>query len=222
MKVAVVQSNFFPWRGYFSLIASVDLFVFHDDLQYTKNDWRNRNQFLCKDEIKWLTVPCGTSEKRKICDVKLPSNLWTLNHYAKLREWYGRGPFYKEHEDLLKEIFLENEFRYLSDFNQHWTTHIARKILKLDTKFIDSRILDLKRSKFERLKDLLSKVNATEYLTGPSAKNYLNELELNQMGITLQYADYTKLPNSSGKYNSLSILHDLLTYPEITQRVAKV
>ena len=64
MKVAILQSNYIPWKGYFDIINSVDLFIFHDDLQYTKNDWRNRNKIKTENGLKWLSVPCGTDEKR--------------------------------------------------------------------------------------------------------------------------------------------------------------
>ena len=42
--VAILQSNYIPWKGYFNIIKESDLFIFHDDLQYTKQDWRNRNK----------------------------------------------------------------------------------------------------------------------------------------------------------------------------------
>ena len=63
-KVAIVQSNYIPWRGYFDLIASVDEFIFFsDDVQFTKRDWRNRNQIRTSTGPKWLTVPVKTKGK---------------------------------------------------------------------------------------------------------------------------------------------------------------
>ena len=61
-KVAIVQSNYIPWRGYFDLIASVDEFIFLDDVQFTKRDWRNRNQIRTSTGPKWLTVPVKLKE----------------------------------------------------------------------------------------------------------------------------------------------------------------
>ncbi len=48
-KVAVIQSNYVPWVGYFAIMAEVDLFVVYECVQYTKNDWRNRNQIQSPD-----------------------------------------------------------------------------------------------------------------------------------------------------------------------------
>ena len=73
-KVAILQSNYLPWKGYFSIIAKADLFIFHDDLQFTKNDWRNRNKIKTETSTDWISIPCGISEKRLICDVNLNDN----------------------------------------------------------------------------------------------------------------------------------------------------
>ena len=65
MKLAVLQSNYLPWKGYFDIIHDVDLFLFYDEVQYTKNDWRNRNKIYTATGLKWITVPVyGTTEKR--------------------------------------------------------------------------------------------------------------------------------------------------------------
>ena len=69
-KIALLQSNYIPWKGYFDLINMVDTFIFHDDLQYTHGDWRNRNKIKTQNGLEWLSVPCGTSESRLICEVE--------------------------------------------------------------------------------------------------------------------------------------------------------
>ena len=60
-RVAIIQSNYIPWRGYFDLIDDVDVFIFYDDVQYTKNDWRNRNRIKTPQGPPWLTVPVGAA-----------------------------------------------------------------------------------------------------------------------------------------------------------------
>lgn len=62
LRVAILQSNYIPWKGYFDIINDVDLFVFYDDVQYTKNDWRNRNKVKISTGTNWLTVPVGPAE----------------------------------------------------------------------------------------------------------------------------------------------------------------
>ena len=59
MRIVINQSNYIPWKGYFDLIHDADVFVFYDDVQFTKNDWRNRNRVKTADGPQWMTVPVG-------------------------------------------------------------------------------------------------------------------------------------------------------------------
>jgi hypothetical protein len=219
MRVAIVQSNYLPWRGYFSLISSVDLFIFHDDLQYTKGDWRNRNLFLNQNKKVWLTIPCGTNLNRNICDVELPQNKWNSSHYNSLSEWYKKSENFETFKVLLKEMYLRNEFRYLSDFNQHWIKYISKEILSLRTHFADSREFHLKGTKQERLIELIKKTGASEYLSGPAAKDYIDVDDFKNNGIELYFADYSKLPGNNSNSESLSILHDIFSYKNVKDRI---
>lgn len=55
--IAILQSNYNPWKGYFDLIALADIFVIYDEVQYTKNDWRNRNHIITLQVVQWITIP---------------------------------------------------------------------------------------------------------------------------------------------------------------------
>ena len=70
-KVAILQPHYLPWLGYFSLIEIVDEFIFLDDVQFIKREWKNRNK-IRKDfnssETKWLSIPIlgqDIKEKKK-------------------------------------------------------------------------------------------------------------------------------------------------------------
>ncbi|MFC2451055.1 MAG: WbqC family protein, partial [Flavobacteriaceae bacterium] len=93
-KVAILQSNYIPWKGYFDIIRSVDLFIFHDDLQYTKGDWRNRNKIKTPNGIKWLTIPCGTNEKRLICEVEITDHSWQKQHWNLIQMSYKKSEYF--------------------------------------------------------------------------------------------------------------------------------
>ena len=56
-KVAILQSNYIPWKGYFDIISASDTFIFLDDVQYTRRDWRNRNYVKTSQGLRWLTIP---------------------------------------------------------------------------------------------------------------------------------------------------------------------
>ena len=76
-KIAISQSNYIPWKGYFDLIAYVDEFVIYDEMQYTKDDWRNRNKIKIKNDSLWLTVPVKV--KGKLFQ-KIRQKLLMINH----------------------------------------------------------------------------------------------------------------------------------------------
>src|SRR5436190_4387467 len=99
MKVGVIQSNYIPWRGYFDFIDSVDLFVFHDDLQYTRNDWRNRNRILTPAGPRWLTVPVSYKHRdQKIDEVPIEYRQdWASRHLKQLDANYRRAPFFQDY-----------------------------------------------------------------------------------------------------------------------------
>ena len=86
-KIAILQSNYIPWKGYFDLISKVDEFVIYDDVQFTKNDWRNRNKIKTPKGLEWITIPVGQNIKRKIKDVVINSN-WQKKHWKTLQMNY--------------------------------------------------------------------------------------------------------------------------------------
>jgi hypothetical protein len=190
-RIAILQSNYIPWKGYFDIIKKSDLFIFHDDLQYTKGDWRNRNKIKTSNGLEWLTVPCGSNDKRLICEVKLTDDKWQKQHWMKIVNNYSKTPFFKEFNLFFEEFYLAKKWEYLHEFNQSMIIQISQEIFKFDTTFDDSKNYSLTEAKSERVLELLIKANATDYITGPAAKNYLNEDLLSSNGINLHWMDYS-------------------------------
>src|SRR5215475_2129981 len=173
--VAVIQSSYIPWKGYFDIMHDVDLFVFYDDVQFTKQDWRSRNRVKSHQGSRWLTIPVGGRLDRLICDVTLDGNRWAMKHYKTLVQCYARTPHWDQVQPLLEEAYLRRSWRTLSAFNQFVTANLAREMLGICTEFGDSRTWSPQGTKGERLLDLLRKVSATHYVSGPAARNYLDE-----------------------------------------------
>ncbi|MEM7600885.1 MAG: WbqC family protein [Verrucomicrobiota bacterium] len=191
MKVGIIQSNYIPWRGYFDLIDQVDLFVFHDDLQYTKNDWRNRNKILTARGPIWLTIPCGSNEKRLICEVEIADRKWQRRHWNQICANYANASFFGEFAPFFEDFFLSDMWNSLSELNQYLIERISREFLGSTTEFLDSRELKLEKKKGERVLEILDKVNAGSYLSGPAAKDYIAEEEFEAAGIELGWMDYS-------------------------------
>ncbi|MDX2231897.1 MAG: WbqC family protein [Leptolyngbyaceae cyanobacterium bins.349] len=85
-KVAIVQSNYIPWKGYFDLINSVDEFILYDDMQYTRRDWRNRNQIKTASGLMWLTIPVQVKGKyyQKIRETQISDPTWAQEHWRSI------------------------------------------------------------------------------------------------------------------------------------------
>jgi len=212
-RVAVLQSNYIPWKGYFDLIGMVDTFIFYDDLQFTKNDWRNRNRIKTPNGTKWLSIPCGINTNRLICEVELTDAKWQQSHWSIIYQSYGKAPYFKYYEDFVREIYLNVKWKSLSDLNQSIIRKISTDLLGFNTIFEDSRQYALEGQKAERLKHLLLLAGATNYLSGPAAQNYLDEKLFMDAGINVEWMDYNGYPEYDQLYppfeHGVSIL-DLL------------
>ncbi|OCH04127.1 WbqC family protein [Aliivibrio fischeri] len=211
-KLAILQSNYIPWKGYFDLIGKADLFVFHDDLQYTKNDWRNRNKIKTNQGLEWLTIPCGTSEKRLICDVIINDKKWRQKHKNKIIETYKKCKYFDEYKFLLDFIY-DQDWSNLSVLNQSVIKLISNEILGFNTKFIDSRELDLKERKQDRVLEILNKLDYKYYISGPAAKDYIDIELFKEKGIHIEWMDYSKYreyPQLHGEFEHAVSILDLI------------
>jgi hypothetical protein len=193
-RVAVIQSNYIPWKGYFDIIHDVDLFIFYDDVQYTKNDWRNRNRIKTVNGVHWLTIPVGPADHRLIWEVKPADNYWARKHWLTISQSYSRSPYFKLYDSYFEQVFSETKWTNLSELNQYLIRTISKEFLGITTEFRDSREFCPIGQKVDRLLDLLQKVGTTSYVSGPAAKNYLDDRVFVEAGIVLTYKDYSGYP----------------------------
>jgi len=211
MRVAIIQSNYIPWRGYFDIIHDVDLFIFYDDVQFTKNDWRNRNRIKTSTGIKWLSVPVGQSTSRIISDVVVIDALWQKKHWKTLQQNYQKAACFALYKDFFEDFYCGKVWTNLSELNQYLIKNIVN-FLDIDVQFKNSCEYTPEGSKLYRVLDILKKANASVYVSGSSAKNYIQNEFFAEIGVGLEYKvyDYQNYPQLFGNFDgSLSIL-DLL------------
>ena len=199
-RVAILQSNYIPWKGYFDIINDVDLFIFYDDVQFTKQDWRTRNSIKTSMGVKWLTIPVGSNIDRLICDVAIEDARWQRSHWDSLRQQYGKCPHFKTYEGFLADIYLGKQWTSLSDLNQYVIRHISSQILNIGTPFRDSREFQLSGSKQDRIIDLVVKSEASHYVSGPAAKDYIEPARFDELNIELIWKDYSGYPEYAQLY----------------------
>ncbi|MHB0976046.1 MAG: WbqC family protein [Candidatus Aquicultorales bacterium] len=193
-KVAVIQSNYIPWKGYFDIIHDADVFVFYDDVSYTKNDWRNRNKIKTTNGSTWLTIPTGDKINRLICEVALNDTLWANKHWKSICQYYSKAPYFKHFKPFFEEIYMGTRWLSLSQLNQFLIRSIAHDFLGITTVFKDSREFSVNGTNLERLLDLLTKAKAETYISGPSARAYIDKKQFENKRINLIYKDYSSYP----------------------------
>lgn len=194
MRVAIIQPSFIPWRGYFDLIKSVDVFVFLDDVQYTTRDWRNRNKIKTPRGVEWVTVPVRYLRRGQlICDSNIVHDRdWQTKILGSWKANYSKAPCFIDGLNILK-ILKSEKFITISDLNIRLTTIIC-DYLNISTSLVKSSDLRSEGIKTSRLIDIIKKVGGTRYLSGPSANEYLDKGEFVKNSIGLEYKSYSYLP----------------------------
>lgn len=193
-KVAIIQSNYIPWKGYFDIIHDVDQFIFYDDVQYTKNDWRNRNKIKTKDGLFWVTIPIGARNERLIYEVEIDDQSWAKKHWETIKQSYSMAPYFNTYKEFFEDVYLGARRTNLSDLNQYLIKTISKEFLGIQTEFRDSREFQPEGKKLDRLINLLKKAKADLYLSGPTARDYIDETWFQDEGIELVFKDYTGYP----------------------------
>lgn len=193
-RVVINQSNYLPWKGYFDLIHDADIFVFLDDVQYTKNDWRNRNRIKTARGTQWLTIPVGPKHNLRINEVLLPADpTWKDHHWTSLLSAYRSAPHFNRYADLIESSIRYCPFSTLSELNQHLIREICRHF-QLGASFVRSETLGVQGAKQDRVMQILKKLGATRYISGPAAKAYLDQSRFEADGIELIWKDYSGYP----------------------------
>lgn len=192
-KVAILQSNYIPWKGYFDIINLADEFILYDDMQYTKRDWRNRNIIKTFDGTQWLTIPVLVKGRstQKIKETEIASCDWCMKHWKAIKCNYAKAAYFALYEERFYEMYkMCEEIKYLSKVNYLFLTEIC-DILKIKTKISWSQDYFLCDGQTERLVGICKQSNADEYISGPAAKSYIDMSLFANENIKLTYMDYS-------------------------------
>jgi hypothetical protein len=194
-KIAIIQSNYLPWIGFFHLLKYSDEFIVLDDVQYTKRDWRNRNLIKSQNGTSWLTVPVQNKGKFKqtISETIVENSAWQHKHWNSIKHAYSKAPFYKEVASWLEPIYTSEEHKFLSEVNLKLLKAI-NLYLDIKTPLVNSTDFTTPNEKNERLVSLVKQLKGNIYVSGPSAKNYIDEHLFTKNGITIEWFKYPNYP----------------------------
>jgi len=193
--VAIVQSSYIPWKGYFELIARSDEFILFDDVQYTKRDWRSRNRIKTREGLQWLTIPVNVTGRffQPINAVTIAERGWNERHWKTIVANYARAPFFAEDRDRGERLYCIATDETLSAINYRLIVGLC-DLIGIQTRIawsMDYRVVD---GKTERLVELCRQAGATRYLSGPSARAYIAPERFDEAGIALEFMDYDGYP----------------------------
>lgn len=229
MNVVILQPSYIPWRGYFEQIARADIFIFYDDVQYDKHGWRNRNRIKNHQGSQWLTIPVHSkgvvAENMPINTVEIAwATPWNERHLRAIRESYAKAPFYKDYAPWLEEIYSRHTEK-LADFTIPLTIALAEKLGICHTRFLRSSELKTSGQKTDRLIGILTQLGATHYISGPSARSYIEDEKFQAAGISLEYMEYNypEYPQLYPPFDPYVSILDLLlmTGPEAPRYIFK-
>jgi hypothetical protein len=189
-RVAILQSNYIPWKGYFDLIAAVDEFVLFDDMQYTRRDWRNRNRIKTPQGLQWLTVPVQVKGRfeQSIRETLIDGERWAAEHWKALSLNYRRAAAFDATAAWLEPL-LHRPWTHLSQLNRALIEAVCRQ-LGIATRLSNSWDYALHGERSERLASICAQAGAQVYVSGPSARTYLDEAVFARRGIAVAWFDY--------------------------------
>jgi hypothetical protein len=197
-KVAILQSNYIPWKGYFDIIAAVDELILYDDMQYTRRDWRNRNQIKSPQGLQWLTIPVLVKGKyhQTIRETEVEGLSWATAHWKALVMNYRRASHFEEIAAWLAPMYTGKSYTHLSPLNRAFMEAIC-SYLGIKTRITNSWSYALAEGKTERLASLCAQAGGTEYVSGPAARGYIDSAVFQDAGIELTWFDYAGYPEYS-------------------------
>ncbi|HKW08044.1 MAG TPA: WbqC family protein [Candidatus Dormibacteraeota bacterium] len=194
-RVAIIQSNYIPWKGYFDIINSVDEFILYDDRQFTRRDWRNRNLIKTSEGLRWLTIPVQVKGKfeQAIEETMIDDSSWAEKHWKTIAQTYARAPHFRAFEASVEKLYAGADSKRLSDVNRRFIEGICQ-VLGIETEIKWSSDYGASGDRTARLVDLCEKAGAREYLSGPAARAYIENDLFVAGGIDLIYMDYSGYP----------------------------
>jgi hypothetical protein len=172
-----------------------DVFVIYDEVEYSKNDWRNRNRIKTSQGIQWLTIPVNLKGKshQAIRDIRVSDGKWHVKHWKAIQTNYGKAGFFQENKEWLSDLYYGCTSSYLSEINFYFLEAIREK-LGISTKLLWSSELNPSGNRNERLINICRKLGATEYISGPAARDYLDTGLFKKHTISVKWMDYSGYP----------------------------
>lgn len=211
LSVSIHQPEHLPWRGFVNKMIHTDLFILLDHVQYTKNNWQNRNKVIVSGKPSWLTVPVLTSGHldKPFYEIEIDyKRNWQRKYLASIFLSYSKAPYFSDIYPSLENI-ISSSPALLVDLNIS-LINLFRSLLSITTPIIRSSSIHCSGSKSDLLLSICRSVQATEYLSGIGAKSYLNTSLFAEHNISLSFQSFSPQHYPSSIYDPHLSTIDLL------------
>jgi hypothetical protein len=191
-RIAILQPSYLPWLGFFEQFYRCDIFVFLDDVKYTKLDWRNRNRFKTPNGTIWLTIPVFTKGKegQKINETRIDNTKkWQVKHRKVIEFNYKKSPYFNAYFNELKS-FYKKKYEYLCDLNIDLILWINEKIGLKREHILSSQLGISQKDKQDRLIEICKSTYADYLYDGKSSENFINKNYFYDHGINVEFQEY--------------------------------
>jgi hypothetical protein len=191
-KIAISQSCFMPWRGFFDIIRQVDEFIINDGWQYNWSSWRNRNVIKTQHGPKWISIPVRRiSHAQTIAQTQVVSQAWRKRHWRSISQSYAKAPLYQRHRAFFEELYFTATAAdtFLSDINYKFLAGIC-DLLAIHTPITRITQYEKHGDKNDAVISCCRAFGATHYLTLPASKAYIDPEAFRREGITLEWMKY--------------------------------
>ena len=189
MILSATQPYFAPYPGFFYKARLSDVFVILDEVQFPRGTtWISRNRFKNHQGTLWITIPVWKKGLglQKINDVRIAyEGRWARKHLESLKTAYAHAPYFPEHLDLIRHLFLE-DFERLADLNLAVIRYMFR-YLGIDTKVVLLCDLGIEEKGDQRLVEICRRTGADRFLAQGGARKVLDGDLFQRSGITLDF-----------------------------------
>jgi len=183
--VAIHQPHYLPWLRYMHKLASCDVFVLLDDVQYSKNGWQNRNRIKGAQGPVFLTVPVRNATFKRLNSVEIDHQTpWRDKHWKSLLTNYGRAPYFRQFGALFERV-LATRWDLLVPLNCDLIEGLCQAF-GIRVSLVRSSSFGIAGQHTDRLVRICQRLGADRYLTGAyAADNHLDEQMFAAAGIAV-------------------------------------
>lgn len=191
MICAVHQPNFIPYLGFYHKASRADVFVLYDTAQYSKNDFHNRNRIKTPQGPLWLTVPVSLHLGERIGDVKTaPITTFRDKHLKTIAGAYKKAPFFDQVFPLIEQAYGAPVDRLVDLTIPLIRAILARVFPQVRVALSSEMNLDVDLKSTEALVAMMQHIGADTYLSGPGARDYLDETQFERVGVKVAWQEF--------------------------------